>query len=175
MNQQNLATDIWNIADTLRGDFKQSEFGRIILPFAVLRRLECVLEPTRAAVLAQFEAIKATSIDPDLLLPATAQASFYNTSLSCTFNKLLPSVMSATLPEVPRTVCTCPESASTPMWAFIPKCHWLPFWLECISGSRALSLFLVELGAAMSVASTAVPALSSQPRCASNSLTVYRI
>lgn len=80
MNQQNLATDIWNIADTLRGDFKQSEFGRIILPFAVLRRLECVLEPTRAAVLAQFEAIKATSIDPDLLLPATAQASFYNTS-----------------------------------------------------------------------------------------------
>ena len=80
MNQQNIATDIWNIADTLRGDFKQSEFGRIILPFAVLRRLECVLEPTRAAVLAQFEAIKATSIDPDLLLPATAQASFYNTS-----------------------------------------------------------------------------------------------
>lgn len=46
MNQQNLASDIWNIADTLRGDFKQSEFGRVILPFAVLRRLECVLEPT---------------------------------------------------------------------------------------------------------------------------------
>lgn len=80
MNQQNLATDIWNVADTLRGDFKQSEFGRIILPFAVLRRLECVLEPTRAAVLAQFEAIKSTPIDPDLVLPAIAQASFYNTS-----------------------------------------------------------------------------------------------
>ena len=46
VNQQNLASDIWNIADTLRGDFKQSEFGRVILPFAVLRRLECVLEPT---------------------------------------------------------------------------------------------------------------------------------
>jgi len=46
MNQKNLASDIWNIADTLRGDFRQSEFGRVILPFAVLRRLECVLEPT---------------------------------------------------------------------------------------------------------------------------------
>jgi type I restriction enzyme M protein len=80
MNQQNLAADIWNVADTLRGDFRQSEFGRVILPFAVLRRLECVLEPTRDAVLAQFDAIKATSIDPDLVLPATAQASFYNTS-----------------------------------------------------------------------------------------------
>ena len=44
MNQQNLADFIWNVADTLRGDFKQSEFGRIILPFTVLRRLECVLE-----------------------------------------------------------------------------------------------------------------------------------
>jgi type I restriction enzyme M protein len=49
MNQQNLAADIWNVADSLRCDFKQSEFGRIILPFAVLRRLECVLEHTRAA------------------------------------------------------------------------------------------------------------------------------
>lgn len=72
MNPQNLAADIRNVADTLRGDFKQSEFGRIILPFAALRRMECVLEPTRAAVLVQFEAIKATTIDADLLLPARA-------------------------------------------------------------------------------------------------------
>lgn len=41
----NLANFIWNVADTLRGSFKQSDYGRIILPFAVLRRLECVLEP----------------------------------------------------------------------------------------------------------------------------------
>lgn len=75
MNQQNLAADIWNVADTLRGDFRQSEFGRVILPFAVLRRLECVLEPTRDAVLAQFDAIKSTSIDPDLVLPAIRMAS----------------------------------------------------------------------------------------------------
>ena len=80
MNQQNLASDIWNIADTLRGDFKQSEFGRVILPFAVLRRLECVLEPTRQAVLEQYKAMAATGIDLDLVLPATAKANFYNTS-----------------------------------------------------------------------------------------------
>lgn len=80
MNQQNLAADIWNIADALRGDFKQSEFGRVILPFAVLRRLECVLEPTKKDVLAQYETVKGSTIDLDLLLPATAKATFYNTS-----------------------------------------------------------------------------------------------
>lgn len=80
MNQQNLASDIWNIADTLRGDFKQSEFGRVILPFAVLRRLECVLEPTRDAVRAQADALKSSGIDLDLVLPTAAGASFYNVS-----------------------------------------------------------------------------------------------
>lgn len=80
MNQQNLATEIWSVADTLRGDFKQSEFGRIILPFAVLRRLECVLEPTREDVQTQYQAIKGTGIDFGLVLPAVAKASFYNTS-----------------------------------------------------------------------------------------------
>lgn len=80
MNQQNLADFIWNVADALRGDFKQSEYGRIILPFTVLRRLECVLEPTREAVLAQAKNLKGSTIDLDLVLPATAEASFYNTS-----------------------------------------------------------------------------------------------
>ncbi|WP_044527707.1 type I restriction-modification system subunit M, partial [Herbaspirillum sp. B65] len=80
MNQQNLAAEIWNVADTLRGDFKQSEFGRVILPFAVLRRLECVLEPTKKDVLAQYESVKGSSIDLDLLLPAKAGATFYNVS-----------------------------------------------------------------------------------------------
>ncbi len=45
------AAFIWSVADLLRGDFKQSPYGRIILPFTLLRRLECVLEPTKAAVL----------------------------------------------------------------------------------------------------------------------------
>ncbi len=37
---------IWSIADLLRGDYKQSKYGRVILPLVVLRRLDCVLEPT---------------------------------------------------------------------------------------------------------------------------------
>ena len=49
----NLAADIWSLADLLRGDFRQSQFGRIILPFALLRRLECVLEASKEAVLKQ--------------------------------------------------------------------------------------------------------------------------
>ena len=41
MTQQNLSSFIWSVADLLRGDYKQSEYGRVILPFTVLRRLEC--------------------------------------------------------------------------------------------------------------------------------------
>ena len=49
------------VADLLRGDYKASEYGRVILPLTVLRRLDCVLEPTKAAVLlkAQEPAIQA--------------------------------------------------------------------------------------------------------------------
>ena len=43
----NLATFIWSLADLLRGDFKQSQYGRVILPFTLLRRLEGVLEASR--------------------------------------------------------------------------------------------------------------------------------
>lgn len=80
MSQQNLADVIWNVADALRGDFKQSEFGRIILPFTVLRRLECVLEPSRDKVLEQYEQMKDQGLDLDLILPGVAGATFYNVS-----------------------------------------------------------------------------------------------
>lgn len=80
MNQQNLADFIWNVADVLRGDFKQSIYGRIILPFTLLRRLECVLEPTREKVRSQYESLKASGVDMDLILPTTAGATFYNVS-----------------------------------------------------------------------------------------------
>jgi type I restriction enzyme M protein len=46
-----LAGFVWQIAEILRGDFKQSEYGKVILPFVVLRRLDCILEPTKDAVL----------------------------------------------------------------------------------------------------------------------------
>nr|WP_219853423.1 class I SAM-dependent DNA methyltransferase [Stutzerimonas stutzeri] len=75
-----MAPFIWNIADLLLGAFKPSEYGRIILPFTVLRRLECVLEPTRDKVRSQFESMKASGVDMDLILPTTAGATFYNVS-----------------------------------------------------------------------------------------------
>jgi type I restriction enzyme M protein len=80
VNQQNLADFIWNVADVLRGDFKQSIYGRIILPFTLLRRLECVLEPTRDLVRSRYESMNASGVDMDLILPTTAGATFYNVS-----------------------------------------------------------------------------------------------
>jgi type I restriction enzyme M protein len=49
---RNDAAFIWAVADLLRGDYKQSEYGKVILPMVVLRRLDCMLEPTKAAVTA---------------------------------------------------------------------------------------------------------------------------
>ena len=54
MSQVSLSSFIWSVADLLRGDYKQSDYGKVILPFTVLRRLDCVLEPTKAAVLAEL-------------------------------------------------------------------------------------------------------------------------
>jgi type I restriction enzyme M protein len=44
---------IWSVAELLRGDFKQSEYGKVVLPLTVLCRLDCVLEKTKAKVLAK--------------------------------------------------------------------------------------------------------------------------
>jgi type I restriction-modification system DNA methylase subunit len=56
MNHQALSSFIWSVADLLRGDYKQSDYGKVILPFTVLRRLDCVLEATKPKVLAEFAA-----------------------------------------------------------------------------------------------------------------------
>lgn len=80
----NLASESWAIADLLRGDFKQSQYGRIILPFCLLRRLECVLAPTKAAVLAEAEKPQVLSLPEDaqeiILLRATNGQKFFNRS-----------------------------------------------------------------------------------------------
>ena len=55
-NFQDKVSFIWSVADLLRGDYKQSEYGRVILPLTVLRRLDCVLEKTKPAVLAKRKA-----------------------------------------------------------------------------------------------------------------------
>ena len=80
-NFSSTAAFIWSVADLLRGDFKQSQYGRIILPFTLLRRLECVLEATKPSVLEKYEAVKKLPIEAqDKLLTHAAQLSFYNTS-----------------------------------------------------------------------------------------------
>ena len=80
-NISQLAAYLWGLADLLRGDFKQSQYGRIILPFTLLRRLECVLEPSKGAVLAAVEQHRDKPIEAreKFLLKAAGQ-SFFNTS-----------------------------------------------------------------------------------------------
>ncbi|MBI2382756.1 MAG: SAM-dependent DNA methyltransferase [Gammaproteobacteria bacterium] len=80
MNQPELSAFIWSVADLLRGDYKQSEYGKVILPFTVLRRLDCVLEPSKKAVLAEFEAKAKAGLNPEPFLLRKAGQSFYNTS-----------------------------------------------------------------------------------------------
>jgi type I restriction enzyme M protein len=85
---KNHAAFIWSVADLLRGDYKQSEYGKVILPLTVLRRLDCVLEPTKGAVLARATQLegKVDNIDP--ILAKVAGEGFFNTS-KLDFAKLL--------------------------------------------------------------------------------------
>ncbi|MFJ4283152.1 N-6 DNA methylase [Streptomyces massasporeus] len=75
-----LANHAWSVADLLRGDYKQSDYGKVILPFTVLRRLECVLAPTREKVAEIAEQHKDSGIDPDRFLRRASGHSFYNKS-----------------------------------------------------------------------------------------------
>ena len=75
-----LADFIWKNAEDLWGDFKHTDFGKIILPFTLLRRLECVLEPTRQIVRDNHKAFKDSGIDLDVILRQTTKYPFYNTS-----------------------------------------------------------------------------------------------
>lgn len=84
-NFSNTAAFIWSVADLLRGDFKQSQYGRIILPFTLLRRLECVLAASKDAVVAKAAEVKAMKTLPEegqekFILRATNNLSFFNTS-----------------------------------------------------------------------------------------------
>jgi type I restriction enzyme M protein len=71
---------IWSIAEVLRGRYKPFEYGHVILPFTVLRRLDLVLAPTRQAVLDEAARVEGLDFDPDLLLRKAADQRFYNTS-----------------------------------------------------------------------------------------------
>jgi len=88
-NFQDKVSFIWSVADLLRGDYKASEYGRVILPLTVLRRLDCVLEPTKAAVVAQAqEPVMHSLRDIDPVLERVAKQRFYNRS-PLDFRKLL--------------------------------------------------------------------------------------
>lgn len=80
MNQQELSSLIWSVADLLRGDFRPAEYGRIILPFTVLRRLDCVLEPTKSAVVAEYHAKEEAKIAYEPFVRRKSGVSFYNVS-----------------------------------------------------------------------------------------------
>lgn len=85
---KNHADFIWSVADLLRGVYKQSEYGRVILPLTVLRRLDCVLEPTKQDVLDRLEDLPTSLENRDPVLEQAAGQSFFNTSKH-TFTTLL--------------------------------------------------------------------------------------
>ena len=81
MNGKTTSALIWSVAELLRGNFKQSEYGRVILPFTILRRLDCVLEPTKLAVLQEYETKKTMLPSAlSLFLAKAAGFAFYNYS-----------------------------------------------------------------------------------------------
>jgi type I restriction enzyme M protein len=96
-NVRQLANFIWSVADLLRGDYKQADYGKVILPFTVLRRLDCVLEPTKETVMdfyekkvkpmMEVEDDKKKLKNPDPLLNQKAGVPFHNIS-QFTFQKL---------------------------------------------------------------------------------------
>jgi len=88
-NIKESANFIWSIADLLRGDYKQSDYGKVILPLTVLRRLDCVLENSKAEVLKKYEQSKSLNIQNlDPILNKSAGYNFHNHS-QFDFNRLV--------------------------------------------------------------------------------------
>src|SRR5664279_5338632 len=80
MSDPNLSSFIGIDDDLLRGDYKQSEYGKVILPFTVLGRLDCVLEATKAAVLTELAKREKSGVNPEPFLLRKSGQLFYNTS-----------------------------------------------------------------------------------------------
>lgn len=85
---QDLANLIWQVADLLRGDYKQSDYGKVVLPLTVIRRLDCVLDPTKVAVLTKHAEVSTRLSNIEPILCQVAGEQFYNTS-KLDFPKLL--------------------------------------------------------------------------------------
>ncbi|MBN8586505.1 MAG: SAM-dependent DNA methyltransferase [Ignavibacteria bacterium] len=88
-NFRETANFIWSVADLLRGDYKQAEYGKVILPLTVLRRLDCVLEPKKEKVLKKLKSLgKQKEEILDRILNREAGYNFHNHSLY-NFSKLV--------------------------------------------------------------------------------------
>jgi type I restriction enzyme M protein len=76
-----IANFLWSIADLLRGTYKQADYGKVILPLTVLRRLDCVLEPTKDRVLEKYAAVKGGKVQNlDPILNRITRVPFHCTS-----------------------------------------------------------------------------------------------
>ena len=80
MSNTSLSSFIWAVADLLRGDYRQSDYGKVILPFTVLRRLDCVLDSTKPAVLAELAAKEKLGVNPAPFLSRITGRQFFNAS-----------------------------------------------------------------------------------------------
>jgi type I restriction enzyme M protein len=89
-NFQDRANFIWSIADLLRGDYKQAEYGKVILPFTVLRRLDCLLAETKPNVLKQYDTFKSQSEEViDKVLNSKSGFKYFHNHSKFDFEKLL--------------------------------------------------------------------------------------
>jgi len=86
-NVSEKAALIWAIADKLTGVYKPHEYGEVILPMTVIRRFDCIIADTKAAVLEKYESVKSLPMR-DVLLRKASGHDFYNTS-KYDFDKLL--------------------------------------------------------------------------------------
>ena len=102
---QNHAAFIWSIANLLRGDYK---YGKVILPLTVLRRLDCVLEPTKQAVLERHVQLSGKVENLEPVLQRASGEQFYNTS-KYDFGRLLAAVVPST-PSSRRTLGSGPRA-----------------------------------------------------------------
>jgi len=75
------ASLIWNIANLLRGPYQPNQYGDVILPFTILRRLDAILAPTKDEVIAEYKKTQSLGIDPFVVLKSKFGLPFFNTSV----------------------------------------------------------------------------------------------
>ncbi len=75
------ASLIWNIANLLRGPYQPNQYGDVILPFTILRRLDAILAPTKDEVIAEYKKTQGLGIDPFVVLKSKFSLPFFNTSV----------------------------------------------------------------------------------------------